>query len=152
MTQNPSNNQHIFLVDDDQEDRELFSEALTHVNQSVKLMEIPSGIKLIEILNNPVYPKPDIIFLDLNMPKLNGIDCLKRIKTSTKLQHLQVVMLSTYKHKEDIDEAYKYGANYYYVKPTRFDNFISLITRALEVNLSKEVYRSKEQFLVNYLS
>lgn len=152
MTQNPNNNRHIFLVDDDSEDRELFSEALTHVNKAIKLTEIPSGYELIETLNNPIYQHPDIIFLDLNMPKFNGIDCLKTIKSSIKLKHIQVVMLSTYKHKEDIEEAYKYGANYYYIKPTRFDNFKSLISRALEVNLNTDVLRSREEFLVNYLA
>jgi CheY-like chemotaxis protein len=152
MKTNP-NKRHIFLVDDDQEDRELFSEALSYVNQKVDLTELPSGFKLIEALKNPEYPKPEIIFLDLNMPKLNGLECLKKLKSPTsEFKDLKVVILSTYSNADEIEEAYNYGAGYYYVKPTAFDNLKNVIMHALGINWNKRNSRNKENFLVNNLA
>ncbi|MCF6132174.1 response regulator [Flavobacterium wongokense] len=152
MTQNPTNNRHIFLVDDDQEDRELFSEALSYVNKSISLTELPSAFKLIETLNNPDTPQPEIIFLDINMPKLNGLECLKKIKSTQKFKDLKVVILSTYSHADDIEEAYQNGASCYYVKPTLFDNLKNIISGALEFNSNDNCIPSKEKFLVKYLA
>lgn len=151
MTQNPNNQPHIFLVDDDQEDRELFSEALSYVSQNVKLTEISSGVKLIQTLNNPNTPVPEIIFLDMNMPKLTGIDCLKKIKAcDSKFKDMKIVILSTYSNKDEIEEAYKQGANRYYVKPTLFDNLKDIISGVLETNWKMNDFRTKEHFYVNY--
>lgn len=149
MTQNPNNYRHIFLVDDDQEDREMFSEALSHVSDnSVKFTEIPSADKLIENLNNPLTPMPELIFLDINMPKVNGLDCLKKLKSgSSKFNELNVVMYSTYSNKDDIDEAYRQGAGRYYVKPTLFNNLKELISGALHANWNAV---DKQGFFVSY--
>lgn len=151
MTNNPNNQRHIFVVDDDEEDRELFSEALSHVNHNAKLTEISSGYKLMEVLNKPGLLVPEIIFLDLNMPKLSGIDCLKKIKSSnSNFRDLKVVILSTYSNADDIEEAYQHGANGYYVKPTLFNNLKQIISGVLDTNLKKNSYRTKENFFVNY--
>lgn len=149
MTNNPNLKQHIFIVDDDKEDRELFSEALSYVNQNVKLIEISSGTKLIEALNNSDFPVPEIIFLDVNMPKLTGIDCLKKIKSSEKFKDLNIVILSTYSHKDDVEEAYRQGASRYYVKPTVFDNLKDIITGALD-NVNNNNIFNKSNFFVKY--
>lgn len=149
MTSNPNFRQHIYLVDDDQEDRELFSEALSHVNKNVKLTEINSGVKLIETLNNPTNPRPDIIFLDINMPKLDGIETLKRIKNGTPdFADLKIVIYSTYSHADDVEEAYRQGASRYYVKPTLFDNIKELISGALIAH--KAGMQSRKGFFVKY--
>lgn len=149
MTQNPHNHRHIFLVDDDQEDREMFSEALSHINDgSVRFTEISSAAKLIETLNNPATPMPELIFMDINMPKINGLECLKKLKSgSSKFNGLNVVMYSTYSNREDIDEAYKQGAGRYYVKPTLFDNLKELISGALHANWNTI---DKQGFFVSY--
>jgi CheY-like chemotaxis protein len=141
---------HIYLVDDDEEDRELFSEALSLVNQSIGLIEIPSAFKLIEMLNNPDVPKPDIIFLDINMPKVSGLECLKVLMSSKQYQHLKVVILSTFSQKEDIEDAYANGARNYFVKPPKFNDLQMLIAGALELSTAKRAFRSKKNFLVNY--
>ena len=149
MTNNLNLKKHIYLVDDDKEDRELFSEALSHVDQNIKLIEINCGTKLIEALNNEEFPLPEIIFLDINMPKLTGIDCLKKIKANSKFKDLNIVIYSTYAHQNDIDEAYEQGASRYYVKPTMFDNLKEVILGALE-NINKDGMLSKKNFFVNY--
>lgn len=150
MTQNPNNQQHIFIVDDDQEDREMFSEALSCVNQNAMLVEISSGVKLLQALESEDAPLPDIIFLDLNMPKISGIDCLKKIKSSdSRFKDLKIVILSTYSNADDIQEAYNQGANRYYVKPTLFDNLKDIISGVLDANW-KMNSPAKESFFVNY--
>jgi DNA-binding NtrC family response regulator len=149
MTVNTNPQKHIFLVDDDQEDRELFMEALSYIDKSVKVTQISSGVKLMEILNAPGTMLPEIIFLDLNMPKLSGIDCLKVIKCTSKFKNVKVVMLSTYSNPEDIEEACKYGASRYYVKPTLFHNLKKIIYGALN-NEYKDHQLAKRKFFVNF--
>ncbi len=150
MNANPTIARHIYLVDDDQEDRELFSEALLLVNKSIGLIEIPSAFKLIETLNSPVVPKPEIIFMDINMPKFTGLECLQKLMASKKHKDLKVVILSTFSQQEYVDFAFKNGATNYFVKPRRFNDLIALITGVLEVNYNQKSRRSKEKFLVNY--
>lgn len=153
MEANSNRKRHIFLVDDDQEDRELFSEALSYVSEKVDLIEISSGVRLIEALKSHEYPKPEIIFLDMNMPKLNGLDCLKKIKSPTsEFRDLKVVILSTYSNADEIEQAYKFGAGFYYVKPTAFDNLKNVITHALGENWNERSFRRKENFLINKLA
>lgn len=149
MTQSQKAQRNIFLVDDDQEDREMFSEALLHVsNDMVKLTEISSATKLIETLNNPLSPVPDLIFLDINMPKINGIDCLKKLKDNDKrFKDLNIVIYSTHSHEADVEEAYLQGARRYYVKPTLFDNLKDLIYGALHVNWNTI---PRDKFFINY--
>jgi len=147
MTQNPTNYRQIFLVDDDQEDRELFSEALSGTNQSIKLTEIPSGVKLIEILSKDNSVMPEVIFMDINMPKLNGIECLKKIRSISKFKDLKIVIYSTYYLDDFIEDAFKFGACIFYVKPRSFTGLQSLITEALQVNWPEIGEPDKKDFL-----
>lgn len=149
MTQTQTNTQNIFLVDDDQEDRELFSEALSQVDETIRLTEITNCFKLIETLDNPEAPKPDIIFLDMDMPKFNGIECLKKLKASNRIPDLKIVVLSTYSHPQYIEEAYKNGASCYYVKPSRFPKLKEVISDALQGNWKNRL-QNKRNFVVNY--
>lgn len=147
MTQNPTKSRHIFLVDDDQEDRELFSEALSNITQTVQLTEIPSGVKLIEMLNESKLDLPEVIFMDINMPKLNGIECLKKIRSFSKFKNLKIVMYSTYHLDDFIDDAFELGASNFYVKPRRFADLQDLIDKALEIDWNQIGKPSKQDFL-----
>ena len=149
MTQSQTNLRNIFLVDDDAEDRELFSEALSQVDETIRLTEISNCFKLIETLDNPEAIKPDIIFLDMDMPKFNGLECLKKLKASNRIQDLKIVVLSTYSHPQYIEEAYKNGASCYYVKPSRFPKLKEVISDALQGNWKNRL-QNKRSFVVNY--
>lgn len=140
--------QNIFLVDDDEEDRELFSEALSQVDESIRLTEMSSCFKLMETLDNPEAPKPDIIFLDMDIPKFSGLECLKKLKASKKIKNLKIVVLSTYSHPQYIDEAYKNGASCYYVKPSRFAKLKEIISDALQGNWKNQL-PNKRRFFIN---
>ena len=143
-----TNTRTIYLVDDDQEDRELFSEALSQVDKAVQLTEFHNCYKLLEALENLATAKPDIILLDMDLPKLGGLECLKKIKTSNTLKDLKVLMLSTFSHPQYIDEAYTSGASFYYVKPTKFPKLKEVIFHALNENWNDA--RSKTNFVLKF--
>ncbi len=108
----------IFLTDDDPDDRFLFEEALLLADKSVRYIFAFDGVDAIEQLQSTEMLLPDLIFLDVNMPRMNGIDCLKMIKSTEKLKSIPVIMYSTssFYHNECIE----HGASHYLEKPNDF--------------------------------
>lgn len=139
----------IYLVDDDAEDRLLFADALTMLNQPVVLTELTDGAELIEILANPIASKPDVIFLDLNMPRMSGYDCLESITRSPEFQDVRIVVLSTSSNYETVFNAYAAGADFFAIKPSDFGSYPKLIQKALDARWTLENPRSKATFLLN---
>lgn len=123
--------EHIFLADDDPDDCDFFSEALQMLFPEVQLTVAHNGQRLIDTLTMPSNQLPDIIFLDLNMPLLSGIECLKKIRSHHKLKDCVVVILTTASHYQDIVDLYKLGANFFVTKPTEFSALPSLINKAI---------------------
>ncbi len=80
---------------------------------STKLTTVDDGERLMSYLSKNINKLPDVLFLDLNMPRKNGAECLKEIKLNKKLQHLPVIIYSTSLHEAVADELYKNGAHYY---------------------------------------
>jgi len=85
----------ILAVDDDADDLELFRDALCHIDSSIKLITAKNGIEAVNFLSKDSMVTPDIIFLDINMPKMDGRECLKYLKTNYLLRRIPVVMHST---------------------------------------------------------
>jgi CheY-like chemotaxis protein len=110
----------IFLVDDDEDDREMFKEALREVNDSFDLMSAEDGEKALHYLKDESKRLPDLIFLDMNMPRLNGRQCLEEIKKSVRLSSIPVVVYSTTKREEDVRETSRLGAVHFLTKPVLF--------------------------------
>ena len=96
---------NVFLADDDAEDCEIFEEALREVNAGATLTCSKNGQELMNLLHR-ADSKPDVIFLDLNMPIKNGYQCLKEIRENAALKHHIVVIFTTSSLKEDIDIMY----------------------------------------------
>ncbi len=110
----------VLLADDDFDDRFFFQKAVDTLSIPNQLTTVGDGADLMTYLNNATIEKrPDILFLDLNMPKMKGLECLEEIKENNKLKHIPVVIYSTAFQKEVIDLAYKNGAHYY-VRKTDF--------------------------------
>src|SRR5262245_46075716 len=91
---------YVMLVDDDEEDCEFFSESFVEVN-AMCLHIVNSGTEMFEFLSRKI-PKPQLIFLDLNMPVKNGYKCLKELKANDELSQIPVVIYSTSGHEDDM--------------------------------------------------
>lgn len=95
----------ILNVDDDSEDIEIFCEAVREIDASIICLVARSAEEALQILNSDIE-LPEYIFLDINMPKIDGNTCLREIKNDKRLKHIPVIMYSTYTRKSDI-EIYK---------------------------------------------
>jgi CheY-like chemotaxis protein len=132
--QNSKSQRNIYLADDDDDDRSMFVEALQEVDSTVILTQAEDGKQLLEILHSDPDPLPEVIFLDINMPKVDGFECLEQIKQDTNLNKLPIVMLSTSSDPGTIDKALELGASVYAVKPSSFEGLKTLIKNALQMD------------------
>lgn len=122
----------IFLVDDDMDDRGIFMDALQEIDSSIELEMAVNGIDALERIQAAHAVLPDYIFMDLNMPLMNGVQCLRELKQTPAVAHIPVVMYSTSSHGKDRDEAARAGASDYIVKPFSFIELCSLIRTVLD--------------------
>lgn len=125
----------ILLVEDDAGDIDLTKEALKESNLQVSLNVVRDGVEAIAYLRREGEyanaTRPDLILLDLNLPRLNGREVLQEIKNDDKLKLIPVVVLTTSDAHEDIRSSYDLGANCYINKPLGLDEFIQIV-RAIE--------------------
>jgi CheY-like chemotaxis protein len=129
-------------VDDDADDALLFCEALTRIAPLIKCNTVENGMELFELLSKQNTNKPDVIFLDINMPVMNGWECLKKLKGNANYKSIPTIMYSTSSAKQDIDMAYDLGALVFVKKPEDFRE----LSRILEV-----VATSSKETLVSQL-
>jgi len=122
-----------FLIDDDPDDQEIFCMALDELNPAIKRVMASNGEEGIKKLSlNPLVP-PDYIFLDLNMPRMNGIECLKEIKKVKYLQKTKVIMYST-TDAHDVRELTRgLGADDFIVKPPSFLKLVEFLSDVLNI-------------------
>ncbi|MCH8568997.1 MAG: response regulator [Balneolales bacterium] len=123
---------HIFLVEDNQGDILLTKEAFEDAELDHRLTIVTDGEQAITYLKSiaekDLSGSPDMILLDINLPKVNGIEVLKFVKSSEKLRHIPVVMLTTSSFEPDVMESYRNYANCYITKPVEVDEFIAAVT------------------------
>jgi CheY-like chemotaxis protein len=127
---------NIFLAEDDDDDCSIFQDALNDVKADVNLTITNDGVELLNYLDETVPPPPYVIFLDLNMPRKNGIESLKEIRQTNKLRDIPVVILSTSCNSEMIDRTYNLGANYYICKPPSYRVLSKLLEKVLSLDPS----------------
>jgi CheY-like chemotaxis protein len=104
---------NILLADDDIDDRYFFNKVLQSLPIQTKLETVENGENLMIYLAENSENLPDILFLDLNMPRKNGMECLSEIKKDEKLKNLPVIIYSTHQHERNSDKLYEKGAHYY---------------------------------------
>jgi CheY-like chemotaxis protein len=116
--ENNKNNQirTCLLVDDDDDDKEIFCLALKNTNATIECTTASDGLEALSILSNKSFI-PDYIFLDLNMPRMNGKECLKEIRKHNHLNHVPVIIFTTSAAGKDIEETKRLGANSFITKP-----------------------------------
>lgn len=117
----------VLIIDDDTDDVELFSEALEKVQEGAICYSRHNGQEAMNFLLNPKNPLPDFIFLDLNMPLMNGKQCLKEIRRSKQLRKIPVIIYTTSRQKIDEEETRKLGADEFITKPSRFEDLCSML-------------------------
>lgn len=114
------------LVDDDADDASLFCEASNRI-QSIECFTAENGVELFNLLPIHHINPSDIIFLDINMPMMDGWACLKKLKASADYNSIPVIMYSTSSAKKDIDKAYQLGAQLFLTKPEDFRELIEIL-------------------------
>jgi CheY-like chemotaxis protein len=140
---------NILYVDDDADDRELFAEAMVRAQLPHKLTEVDSCEGAIKLLDagNPY----DIIFLDINLPAIDGRECLRMLKADASFRNIPVVMFTNSKSERDIDLAYNYGAHYHMIKPVAYINLIASLKLIFEIDWkAKQPIPPREKFVINY--
>ena len=117
------NSKPILLVEDDNVDVMVVERLLNNLKIVNSLVHFTNGQEALEYLKNEDNEKPCIIFLDLNMPKMSGIELLKVVKAEQKLRKIPIVMLTTSKEEQDVIKSFKFGINGYVVKPLDYEKF-----------------------------
>lgn len=130
----PLNIMNIVLADDDADDRFLFDEAISEIDVKTKLSLFNDGKALMDYLVLPDTILPEIVFLDLNMPIKNGMQCLKEIRSNEALKDLCVAIYSTSSSEEDIENTFVNGANVYINKPNSFSALKKAIEKVVKIN------------------
>jgi len=130
----PLHTMNIVLADDDMDDRLLFEEAISEIDVKTKLSLFNDGKALMEYLTLPETVLPEIVFLDLNMPIKNGMQCLKEIRKNETLKDLCVAIYSTSSSEEDIENTFINGANVYINKPNSYSALKKVIAKTIKIN------------------
>lgn len=140
---------NIFFADDDADDRFLFAKAFAEVCSDHKLSTFDSNTSLLNELSNPESVAPDMVFIDLNMPDLNGLECLRIIKENPQYHDAPVIIYSTIKSPTFIEEVYQLGAAYFIQKPFDFYQLAHLIKYVVNDDEIRSV-KTHEDFVLTY--
>ena len=121
----------ILLADDDENDRLLFIDAFQELKIKTIVHTVRDGLEFMEYLKKKDARLPQLLFLDLNMPRKNGIECLKEIRANLALREIPVAIFSTSSSEKDINETFLEGANVYINKPNDFTRLTQVLNKAV---------------------
>ena len=131
MTEKPD----IILVEDSASDAELTIRALRKNNIINQLVHLEDGEEALEFIfaigkyaDRSIDDLPKVILLDLKMPKISGLEVLRKIKSDERTKSIPIVLLTSSKEENDIVDAYQLGVNSYIVKPMEFENFVKIVS------------------------
>jgi CheY-like chemotaxis protein len=144
-----SKNLNILLADDDPTDCLLFKDALEELPVSAHLTVVHNGEQVIEVLTKKGNKLPDVLFLDINMPRKNGFATLGEIKRNKRLEKLPVIIFSISSELESLKRVYSDAAHYYICKPDDFSELKKVICEALTLISQKSISLPlKENFMI----
>jgi len=126
----------ILLVDDDLDDQVFFLDALSEITKNVECITAVNGLEALSNLK-VIKPSPSIIFLDLNMPLMNGFECLKKMKNDEQYKNIPVVIFTTSNNRADEIYAKELGAKLFFTKTPDFKLLKSKLLHILETDFSK---------------
>ncbi len=139
---------NIYLADDDNEDREIFMDALKEIPIETKVTHFDNGVDLMDKLFSDKI-LPDVIFLDLYMPIMDGFECLADIRNFTKFANIHVIVYSTSYRQREVNQLKEDGANQYIQKSPSFKSLKTLINKSLiNFNLIKDNQKVNSDFVI----
>ncbi|UFH45243.1 response regulator [Flavobacterium galactosidilyticum] len=140
---------NICLADDDEDDRLFFTEAFDELRINTKVQTFNDGVALMDYLNDDDSILPNVLFLDLNMPRKNGVECLLEIKQNEKLNDIAIAIYSTSSSEDHIEETFINGANIYIKKPNDFEKLKKILSEIVTINWQYHTSGlNKENFLM----
>lgn len=139
----------ILLTDDDTDDCKFFEDALKALPIVTELKTLEDGEQLMNYLLENLNNLPDVVFIDINMPRKNGLDCLTEIKQNNKLKDLPVVILSTSNSEEKKNLVFKLGGHVYIHKPSDFGQLKQIILHALPIALENVFSKGQVKYILN---
>jgi CheY-like chemotaxis protein len=122
---------HILLVEDNPADVRLTVEALKEARVRNRLHVARDGVEAMAMLRSTSTPRPDLILLDLNLPRKDGREVLREVKADDSLRHIPIVILTTSQAEQDILQSYRLHANAFVTKPVEIDQFFHVV-RSME--------------------
>ncbi len=140
---------NVLLADDDIDDCNFFKKALNDLPLPTDLTTVHDGEALMQMLNNETGMLPHVIFLDINMPRKNGFECLAELKQSDRLKDVPVIMFSTSNSRDAMNSLFKTGADVYIRKPGNFEQLKELIHHALPMATEKVFSNSQIKYILN---
>ena len=141
---------HVLLADDDDDDRLFFKDAIEVVKVKTSVTMVNDGVELMDYLNDSETRLPNLLFLDLNMPRKDRMECLKEIRSNHKLKDLCIAIYSTSSLEKDIEETFIKGANIYIKKPNDFEKLKDVLEKVININWQYHTSGfNKENFLLN---
>jgi len=135
---------NVFIIDDDHDDQGLLIEALMEINESLLFFKADNGLEAMKKLISGDIPLPDVIFVDLNMPLVNGKQFLSKIKAEDTYKTIPIIVYSTSEDKIETNQLIEMGAAYFIKKPSNFKSLKKELERVFHSVLHKpEVIEQK---------
>jgi CheY-like chemotaxis protein len=140
---------YILLADDDEGDRLIFKKSFSELKIKTKVHTVNNGLELMEWLNSKDIRLPYLLFLDLNMPHKNGLECLIEIRSNERLKDIFIAIYSTSDNEKDLDDTFINGANIYIAKPYDFNMLKQVLEKAVRTATQyKDQSMKRENFLL----
>ncbi len=124
----------MLIIDDDPDDIELLSEAIKEIDPGIVCDSVSGSLEALQLLSVEQLIVPDYIFLDLNMPRMNGKECLAEIKKIQQLSAATIIVYTTSQRMDDVDEMLSSGASFFLIKPSVFAHLKQALQRILNLN------------------
>lgn len=142
---------NITLADDDEDDRLFFTDAFDDIKITTRVKTFNDGVYLMDYLNSDYALLPNVLFLDLNMPRKSGLECLKEIKQNPKFKDIAIAIYSTSASEEDIENTFIQGANIYIKKPSDFKTLKKVLAEVVTINWQYHTNSmNKDNFLLRF--
>ena len=135
----------ILLVDDDQEEYEFITSAFESLTVNADVIQVQDCSDVTQTIKSH---NPDLVFIDINMPSINGIDCLKAVRADSRFETLPIIIYSTSNNVTDIQESFKHRANLYVVKPNTFKKLTASLQKVLSMDWNLKNHLPIEKFLI----